>query len=446
MMNTINGLFFKYAVYLPSTFLQSLNLPRTINVFKETQFLSTEEITNYQNSTIKDLVDYARRHVPFYKNYPSISSLNELQHLPILTKKHLQETPSSLTSTESFYFVTQKKTGGSTATPLILKHSNVTRARHLASMWRGYSWAGIDIGDKRGHFWNVPTSFKRKYLMNIQDLIANRRRCSAFAFSDENLRQYVSLMNEFNPVYFYGYSSLLERFAQYVIDNDLHLNFIPKAVITTAEMLTTERRSTIESAFNTKVFNEYGCGEVGTISHECEHGSMHINAENIIVEVLDDNNNPVPHGTIGNVVVTLLHNKIMPIIRYKIGDLASLEDTRCPCGRTLPVMSHPIGRVVDYLKHRNGKKLYGSVVLQIVLHSLNNATRSVAQLQVIQKDYEKFTINIVPGPDFATVNVIDFLNREMKRLFGPETTLQPQIVSEILRAPSGKIRNAICEV
>lgn len=440
-----NKSFFKYFIYLPTTRLQAMNIKRTLSLLKTTQHLPLDELYHLQEQSLVELVSYAKAHTLWYKDVPNVTTLNDLQKLPILTKVQIQDHINELTSTKTFRHITQKSTGGSTGTPLKLKHTNIVHERHLAAMWRGYSWAGVDMGDKRGHFWAVPPSTKKYLLSKIQDFVTNRQRYSAFIFKPEDLDRYIAKLNRFQPQHFYGYSSMLEKFALHLLEKNIRLNFAPQAIITTAEMLTENRREIIESTFNAPIFNEYGCGEVGTIAHECEAGSMHINAENLIVEVLDDDNNPKPEGEIGNVVVTLLHNNVMPIVRYKIGDLAALKGGTCSCGRTLPMMTPPIGRVLDYLKKKDGTTYYGNIVIHKLVNCLNSSSKAIHQIQIIQHDYDNFTFNIVPGKHY-TQDVSSFLQKEVSTLFGDTAFTQVHLTNEIPRAPSGKLRNVICEV
>ncbi len=112
----------------------------------------------------------------------------------------------------------------------------------LAAIWRGYSWAGISIGDKQARFWGVPMTIKGRTAAELTDFICNRKRLSAFAFNDQSLAQYTKQLNSFKPDFFYGYVSMLCDYADYVLDNNIKLQFRPKAIITTSEVLYPEHR------------------------------------------------------------------------------------------------------------------------------------------------------------------------------------------------------------
>jgi phenylacetate-CoA ligase len=135
----------------------------------------------------------------------------------------------------------------------------------------------------------------------------------------------------------------------------------------------------------------------------------------------------------------------MPIIRYKIGDLAAMCDTECACGRTLPTMTPPMGRVLDYLKRRDGKMYYGNLFIHTLLSKVNNNSITIKQLQVIQKDYDKFVFNIVPGKEYSR-DILNLFSKECKSAFGNSSITEIRTMEEIPRAKSGKLRTVICEI
>ena len=128
-------------------------------------------------------------------------------------------------------------------------------------------------------------SQQQRLRYRLIDFIANRQRLSAFDITEESLKRYYKTLSEFKPKYLYGYVSMIEAFAIYLNEHQLKLPSSVLSIITTSEVLTDDSRVTIESATGLRVFNEYGCGEVGSIAHECERGSMHIMSDNLIVEV-----------------------------------------------------------------------------------------------------------------------------------------------------------------
>jgi len=139
-------------------------------------------------------------------------------------------------------------------------------------------------------------------------------------------------------------------------------------------------RRTIEAVFGVRVYDRYGCEEVSLIASECgEHRGLHMNTDSLHVELLADGRR-VPPGSEGAVVVTDLRNRAMPLIRYRIEDVAVASEESCPCGRTYPLLARVAGRVADYLVTCNGKLISGISLTE------NFATLipGVQQVQVVQ--------------------------------------------------------------
>src|SRR5262249_14918161 len=177
----------------------------------------------------------------------------------------------------------------------------------------------------------------------------------------------------------------------------------PKGVITTAMVLHSWQRRTIEEVFDCPVTNRYGCEEVSLIACECErHHGLHVNADSVYVEILraDDSGAltcPARPGESGSVVVTDLTNRAMPIIRYQVGDVAGLSDRACPCGRGLPLLECIEGRDADYIVTPAGELISGiSLTENFALQ-----VPGVAQFQIVQETVDRFLFRLVRGPEFG---------------------------------------------
>src|SRR5439155_10265812 len=118
-----------------------------------------------------------------------------------------------------------------------------------------------------------------------------------------------------------------------------------RAIQSIAEALTEEARASVEAAFGVPVKNLYSCMEAGYVASTCPEGhGLHVHAENVLLEVLDEQGRPCRPGETGRVVLTALHNFLTPFVRYEILDGATLGAERCPCGRGLPLLTGVQGR------------------------------------------------------------------------------------------------------
>lgn len=150
-----------------------------------------------------------------------------------------------------------------------------------------------------------------------------------------------------------------------------------------AEPLSDENRLLIQQAFGVPPRNNYGCSEGGVMGYECNHGQMHINADWIIFEPVDANHDPVPAGQLSDrTLITNLANRVMPIIRYELGDRVTLLREKCDCGITLPLIKVE-GRTDEILRFKSPSG--GSIpVLPLALWSVLKETLGVLRFQAIQ--------------------------------------------------------------
>src|SRR5262249_582338 len=133
----------------------------------------------------------------------------------------------------------------------------------------------------------------------------------------------------------------------------------PRGIISAAMVLHSWERKVIEEVFACPVTNRYGCEEVSLIACECErHEGLHINADGVFGEILRAGQ-PAAPWVAGSVVVTDLANYAMPMLRYKVGDVAAFAQNRCSCGRGLPMLERLEGREADYVTTPTGELISG---------------------------------------------------------------------------------------
>lgn len=432
----------KFLLYYPATFLKRQWIPKYYNSLNISQWHSSEQLEQIQLEKLLNLLLHAKINVPYYKEVLNaidinlIDSISELHQIPILTKEAIKNNLLKLLYTKE-KGIQEKTTGGSTGNPVTVYQSADAVGAADAAYWRGYAWAGVKICDRQGRFWGIPHDKTTKKIAQLKDFILNRLRFSAFSFDEKTLKSYYDRLNHFKPKYLYGYVSMITAVAKYLKAHDLDLQFQLTAIITTSEVLTVSHRKLFEDIFKCKVFNEYGCGEVGTIAHECEHGSLHINSENLLVEILQ-NGKAVKPGEQGDIVVTSLNNTAMPLIRYNLKDIGFISKENCKCGRGLPVLGGVVGRAYDTIFNKEGKAFHGEFFMYI-FEELQIQNIQVMAFQVIQENYENFVIKVVMKKEDIHI-MKDYINRRVQDAYGDYAKIQYELVSEIQREHSGKIR------
>ena len=395
----------------------------------------------------RDLVEILRYSVSSTAHYAAVArevgidplkaEASDLLRLPLLTKTDLVEHGDSLRGPIPSWQTSWKTTGGSTGVAVRLSKDRRATAAEQAASWRSYGWYGIRPGDRQARFWGTPQTQRTKVRYAAIDFVLNRDRFSAFAFRRDDLGRYYARVAKTRPSWVYGYVSMLVQFAQYCIDESLPLATVGvRAVVTTSEVLTAGDRAIISKAFAAPVYDEYGCGEVGAILYECELGTRHLMAENLFVELIPD---PTPlEPAAARIVITDLHNRAMPLLRYDLGDRV-LPIAPCSCGRGLPSFGSVFGRSYDFIETSDGTRYHGEFFLY-VLESARDRGLPVRQAQFVQiaTDLVELRIVAVTGREGSEAGA--WMASELERRCSGKLRVNVKEVPAIEREASGKIR------
>jgi len=436
-------LIFKHLVYPAAAQLQAGRIGPVLSDLKRSEHLAPDALESLQDSRLGDLLSVTLQAVPAYRRRSEgipasgLTPREVLERLAPIRKQDFQEHPDDFLSEATRGKAIVKTTGGSTGVPVTVLKSRASMTHELAAAWRGYAWAGIGIAEPQARFWGVPRTAKGRMIAQLTDFACHRRRFSAFAFSRGDLEVYLKAIRRFRPTWLYGYVSMLDALAEYAESSGGSIPSSVKAIVTTSELLTQPVRERICRALGAPVFNEYGCGEIGTIAHECEAGSLHLNDENMIVEILDGER-ICAAGEPGEIVVTELHNTIQPLIRYRMGDHGVIGTSPCPCGRGLKVLASILGRAYDFIVNRAGRKFHGEYMIYL-FEDLQMSGAGVAQFQVEQIELGQFIVRIVPN-DRTTDSTFASIRKTIIEEIEPESSIDIQIVDRIPRESSGKLR------
>ncbi len=399
---------FKYAIY--ERLLYPLYMlkygrkfgNRSITTFKhlgQTQWLSRDEINSYQIMKLKKLVNHIYYNVPFYRDImqstgikpEDIRSLEDLNYFPVLTKKDINDNFDNILSKDfKSRMVIKASTGGTTGDPLIFYRDFNTRFWTEAALLRGWSWTKYRIGDTVIKFSN--NDFP-SLLGKMRTKLINMYYFPAFAEKDQ-LVDYFTRLNSHNQFCLTGLSSNLYRIA--VECARLNIDYIRFPVIfTTAEMLYDYRRDLLEKTFQGKVYDYYGCNEIGSLAYECDHDNKHITDEHVIIETINSNGKSVIDSP-GEITITDLDNYAMPFIRYRNGDVGTITDKSCPCKRELRVLKSVDGRSQELLKTSKGEHIPSGY-----FPSKFKDLAGIKRYQVIQHDIHRIELKIVKSNSFS---------------------------------------------
>jgi len=189
-------------------------------------------------------------------------------------------------------------------------------------------------------------------------------------------------LSAYKPEILMGYSETVARLARFGLDSgrrDIH----PRVVLVGGELCTALMRRQIAEAFQAPVYDLYAATEFNLIAWSCpERGLLHICDPTVLVEVVDEAGNPVAEGKSGRIVVTALHSRVMPFVRFVLGDRVAKGPAPCPCGAPYATLKSVDGREIDRLRLNDGTMLHAYVLLNALLES--GATEWMRQYQLIQ--------------------------------------------------------------
>ena len=392
-------------------------------------FQSIEEYEKYKNKKLESLTSWASLSVSFYKKL----NLGDIGSFPVLTKDMLEAKGEEFCC-ESSLPVTIKSSSGTTSQPVKIKKDSYAMGWEQAVTYRSYRWAEISPGDKQARFWSTSIGAKNKFKQKLKEFALNRITYSAYSFDDSIYQGFAERLEVHKPNYFYGFPSFIADFASYLESRDWKVELKSlKAIITTAEALTQAQREVIERVFKVKVFQEYGCGEVGTIAHQNKDGAYFTNAENLYLEVLKEDGSISEFGK-GELLVTEYFNRVQPIIRYRLGDVVTLSPPDEKLNIILPRIDEIHGRVREMFEV-NGKK-YSPAFFEHMLRTLQTNKHYLKKFQVIIKG-QNLEFKIVKGVNFSKDiegQITNYINANLGTFFKVEFSYH----EDIAREPSGK--------
>jgi len=385
-----------------------------------------EEIKRVARSRLEELVAHAKSSSPFWRGKLSRFAEDrfELADLPTCCKGELMDNfDRSLTvddirrdAIEDFfgdesnlgkYFrgkYALSHTTGSQGQPLFLVQTR-EQLELLFALQLSRGNVKLTVREAATHFiWPARLAaviFKPGFypsasaLQYLPAVVKNFVEVKVFNVHDEDM---LDRLAEFRPTHLSAYASMLHEIAREIEAGRLSLKPHLEQVVNISERLIPQARSHYEKIFGAPVLDTYSMGECLFLTNGCPAGhGMHVNADWAILEVVDENNQPVPAGIKGaKVLITNLSNHVQPIIRYEIGDLVTMATRRCGCGNNLPLVDSVEGRDTDvfYIETEKGVRSLQPAVFDLAIGRMVDAR----EFQLIQEENTRFRILIEPLP------------------------------------------------
>jgi phenylacetate-CoA ligase len=378
-----------------------LNIIFNYFLLKENVYASREVLDELRFTLLKKQLMHAYLNIPYYKKafdksdvHPEkLKTIYDLTSYPIITKDIVRSHHSELINQKAILRNNFKShTSGSTGQPMWTYYDMKSwiRKKYLIKA-RARMECGVKSNERIAIFESTSseqTDQRNKSFLS-RTILSQVKVFSIF----EPFEQTIKKLYSYSPHTLYGSPSYFFQIAQIMGKNNFNIPSI-KRIFTSSEYLQENIRNYIGKIFNANVYDIYGSTEFKEAAWECDkHEGYHINEDEVIVEVVQ-NGKPVPHGVIGNIVITDLRNKAMPLIRYQMYDKGMLIEEKCSCGRTFALMKPYAGRSSEYIILPN-EEILSPYFFTTNIEKING----LIQYQVVQTTKEKIVVSIVTNSE-----------------------------------------------
>lgn len=407
--------------------------------------LSQDELAKIQVEQLQTMLLHTAKTVPFYKEYFALhSELNpeKLSDYPLLTKELLRSQQEALVSSK--YNVSALHKNYSSGSSGVQSFSYVEKKyryylQGLQGHW--FLWSGYRFGDPVMQFGISPN---RVFPKNIKDLLYNVSYQNSFSLSEADLEKAYQNLVRKKIKYIIGYPSAIHTLAKWMI---LHQKtHALNAIVSLGDKLFEHFKTDFSFVFHQpKVVDTYGCAEGLMMGCSLDHPYYYEMTPHVLIEIIDADGNPVQDGELGSVVVTSLTNFAMPMIRYKLGDLAiRLPKGKYPKERKFqyPLLEKIVGRETDVVVTKNQKTL--------VVHSFTGIVEyfpEIKQYQIRQQNEEEIDFLYITDEHFNFSEVtLDKIKNAIDQLTDSQLTVHFIKTQEIAPSPSGKPQIIVSEL
>jgi len=432
--------------------------------FKELQrneWLSYTDLCKLRWIKIKALLDYAYDYIPFYRslwkshcvNPKKFTKIDDIKNLPFCTKEELiqanLEDQFLLRKRSDFQMVhTSGTTGPHFYIPFSLDDFQVKYACYL----RQYYATGWRLGMKSAvlHHFGHP-QFGGKYsgredkdafigIRKIAFALAHRRIVlkpyhESFSGNDSFAAEWYQKLRQYQPYLLETFDFNLAVLRDYIRKNNLPPLSIPKIIL--LGTISEKYRKSLQQEFKSEIYNRYGPHEMEGVAYSCDlHRGMHMAIDCVHTEFVDNSGNSVRPGETGHIVLTDLDSRLMPLIRYKIGDHGFYYQKHCNCGRGFPLMGDIDGRTRDVFELKKTYKIAPAKIGAIFQDE-----SAIRLFQVTQDASNTIVVNIIPDQRTYTEDVSNRLLFNLYKLLGNQEQIVIRIVERVKLEANGRFSN-----
>ena len=410
------------------------------------QAIPPAEYNGYVVRQRQEIVAYHLKNTPYYRDLVGADQIDSWNDLPILYKKDLQQPLQERLSkgfTKKNVYI--NKTSGSSGHPFVFAKDKFAHALTWAQIFDRFSWYNLDFNSSlQARFYGIPLDSLGYTKERLKDALSKRYRFPIFDLQDAKLEAILKTFSKKPFEYINGYTSSIVLFAKFLKDKDIVLTQVCpslRACVVTSEMLYDIDKTLLEAALGVPVINEYGASELDLIAFTHPNGQLRVNSESLFVEVLDKNDQPVPNGQQGRIVITSLYNKAHPFVRYDIGDMGTLSAASTD---KFPVLETLIGRTNDIARLPSGKTVPG-LTFYYVTKSIIEDDGLVKEFLIEQTKIDSFAIKYVAKRPL-TSQEIGGIEKALITYLEPGLSLSFEQKDFLKRSASGKLKQFVSHI
>ena len=405
------------------------------SLLPEIETKSLLEIQQFQEKKLSDVLSYVRAHSKFYQSHfqkngidiADIKSLHDLQKIPVTTKDDLHNHNQDFICVSSEKIIDYVTTSGTLGDPLtfVLTDKDLDRLAYNEHISLACA------GGTKNDIYQLMTTIDRRFMAGLAYFLGLKQMGAGVVRVGNGIPEFQwDTIKRLNPTIAIAVPSFLLKLIEFAEQNHIdYKNCSIKKIVCIGEPIRNEDFSyntlgkRITDRWPLQLFSTYASTEMGAAFTECESGKGgHHHPELLIVEFLDDNNQPVAKGEAGELTITTLDVEGMPLIRFKTGDICKAHYEPCSCGRTTLRVSPILGRKQQMIKFK-GTSLYPPTLYDI-LNTIPYIKNYIIEVYTNDIGTDEIVINI------GAINPPDNFDKELKDHFRAKLRVAPSIVLE----------------
>ncbi|GAB4367444.1 MAG: phenylacetate--CoA ligase family protein [Deltaproteobacteria bacterium] len=465
----VGHLFFPFTNYL-------FNRKNVMGSYKElcrTEWYPESALRDMQLVKLKRVVEYTSRWIPYYRRLykkiglelGDIRSLEDFRFIPPLSRTDVIEHHKEMIDFrmqpaipfaertmrgpgEPIPFARVRKhklvrntSSGSTGSPTVFYEDGSRTGLNWAYELRLKRWYSILPGEKEARMARLSTEYQpNSRSLRMRRALWNQMILPGTNLSEQDFEYSMDRIRRFQPASLWGYTSALTGLADHIrrtgrgpAPSSLRL------VIAWAAPLHDHEKELLEEVFRCPATNIYSAREVGHVAAICPAGEFHVNQENLLVESEKAGNG---QGDLEELLVTNLDISPMPFLRYRMGDVGRVEQSRCACGRTLQVLKGLLGRTGEIFIAKDGRIISPNFWCRVFMS--NRHSGQILRFQVVYTKEKNLRLILVRGKEYSA-ETEEYIRGTVRENFSEGTRLEIRYVDEIKPQISGKYQMVVNE-